>query len=207
MLSTAIIVFREILEAALIIGVVLAASRGVVGRNKAVFAGIFGGLAGAVLVALFAGEISSAVAGSGQELFNATVLLIAVVMLGWHNVWMKRHGREMARAMADIGAAVRSGGRPIRVWCLPSESQPYWRYGGIWKDYLPYEIFICEPLPIRRQANRSPQISQTSCPASNIHLAVKYLRVSACPAHRHSPVIASYSRADHVEAPVLYFDE
>ncbi len=115
MLSTAIIVFREILEAALIVGVVMAASRGVPRRGLAVLTGLAGGVLGAILVAFFAGEIADAVAGSGQEIFNASVLLVAVAMLGWHNVWMKRHGREMARQMNDIGRAVREGGQPVRA--------------------------------------------------------------------------------------------
>ncbi|MCW3474310.1 FTR1 family iron permease [Limobrevibacterium gyesilva] len=115
MLATAIIVFREILEAALIVGVVLAASRGAVGRGFWVGSGIAGGVVGAALVAAFAGQIADAVEGVGQELFNAAVLLLAVVMLGWHNVWMKRHGRELAQHMAEVGDAVRAGGRPIYV--------------------------------------------------------------------------------------------
>jgi len=53
--------------------------------------------------------LSEAFAGSGQELFNATVLLIAVVMLTWHNVWMARHGRELAAEMRAAGEAVVSG--------------------------------------------------------------------------------------------------
>ncbi len=115
MLSTAIIVFREILEAALIVGVVLAASRGVPRRGAAVVAGMAGGLVGAVLVALFAGEIADALAGAGQEVFNAAVLLVAVAMLGWHNVWMKTHGREIARHMSAVGDAVRGGSQPVRA--------------------------------------------------------------------------------------------
>lgn len=115
MLSTAIIVFREILEAALIVGVVMAASRGVPRRGVAVATGMGGGVLGAVVVAVFAGEIADAVAGAGQEIFNACVLLVAVAMLGWHNVWMKTHGREIARHMADVGIAVRGGSRPVRA--------------------------------------------------------------------------------------------
>jgi high-affinity iron transporter len=115
MLSTVIIVFREMLEAGLIVGVVLAASRGAVGRGVAVATGIALGVAGAVLVALFAGEIADALDGFGQEIFNAGVLLAAVVMLAWHNVWMKRHGREIANQMNALGHQVRQGGRSLQA--------------------------------------------------------------------------------------------
>jgi high-affinity iron transporter len=112
-LATVIIVFREVLEAALIVGVVLAASVGVPLRGWWVGGGVVGGVLGASLVAAFATTISLMVEGMGQELFNAAILFAAVVMLGWHNVWMGRHGREMAAEMSSVGAAVKSGGRPL----------------------------------------------------------------------------------------------
>jgi len=115
MLATAIIVFREVLEAALIIGIVLAATRGVVKRGAWVSAGAVAGLAGAGLVALFADVISTAVAGAGQEVFNASILFFAVIMLGWHNVWMGRHGRELAQQMNAMGQAVKEGERPMHM--------------------------------------------------------------------------------------------
>lgn len=115
MLATAIIVFREVLEAALIIGIVLAATRGVIRRSAWVSAGVAAGLAGAGLVALFADAISTAIAGSGQEVFNASILFFAVIMLGWHNVWMGRHGRELAQQMNAMGQAVKEGERPMHM--------------------------------------------------------------------------------------------
>jgi high-affinity iron transporter len=113
MLGALIIVFREMLEAGLIVGIVLAATHGVAGRGRGFAIGIGGGLAGAAIVAAFAGAISEAFQGSGQELFNACVLAIAVVMLMWHNAWMARHGREMAAEMATVGEAVTTGSRPM----------------------------------------------------------------------------------------------
>lgn len=113
MLATAIIVFREVLEAALVIGIVLAATQGLARRNVWVSLGIVAGIAGAGLVALFADVISAALAGAGQEVFNSGILLFAVVMLGWHNVWMRRHGREMAQQMRDVGQAIKVGDRSM----------------------------------------------------------------------------------------------
>jgi high-affinity iron transporter len=116
MLPTAIIVFREVLEAALIVGVVMAASRGAVGRGLWVSGGIAGGVLGACLVAVFAATIAEAAEGMGQELFDAGILFAAVCMLGWHNIWMSRHGRELAANAMKLGNAVRSGARPL--WAL-----------------------------------------------------------------------------------------
>ncbi|HPG03641.1 MAG TPA: FTR1 family protein, partial [Rhodoblastus sp.] len=88
MLGALIIVFREVIEAGLIVGIVMAATRGAPHALRWVVVGIVGGLAGAGLMALFAERISSAMAGIGQEMFNAGVLALAVVMLAWHNIWM-----------------------------------------------------------------------------------------------------------------------
>ena len=116
MLATAIIVFREVLEAALIVGIVLAASRGIAHRGAWVAGGIAAGAIGATLVAAGAETIAAAAAGMGQELFNAAILLAAVAMLGWHNIWMTTHGREMATAANRLGSEVRDGARPL--WAL-----------------------------------------------------------------------------------------
>ena len=118
MSGTFIIVFREMLEAGLIIGIVLAATQGVVGRGLWISYGIAGGVAGACLVALFANGIAGLFAGSGQELFNAAVLALAVSMLTWHNVWMASHGREMARDMKAVGVAVSTGERTLSALAI-----------------------------------------------------------------------------------------
>jgi high-affinity iron transporter len=113
MLGAAIIVFREVIEAGLIIGIVMAATRGVAGRGRWVSIGIILGVLGAAVVAMFANRISEAFQGAGQELFNASVLSAAVIMLMWHNAWMARHGREIADEMRRVGTAVSEGARPL----------------------------------------------------------------------------------------------
>jgi high-affinity iron transporter len=113
MISALIIVFREVIEAGLIVGIVLAATSGVPGRERAVTTGVLAGVLGACLVAGFAGELANLFQGSGQEFFNASILLLAVAMLTWHNVWMASHGREMARELKAAGHQVRTGERTL----------------------------------------------------------------------------------------------
>ncbi len=113
MLATAVIVFREVLEAALIISIVMAACAGVRGRNLWVGGGAAAGLIGSCVVAALAGVIAEMAAGLGQELLNAAILFIAVGMLGWHSIWMSRHGRELAAEMKSVGTSVLSGQRPL----------------------------------------------------------------------------------------------
>jgi high-affinity iron transporter len=67
---------------------------------------------------VFANRLSEAFAGAGQELFTATILGVAVVMLAWHNIWMARHGRELAAEMRHEGEAVASGTKPIAALAM-----------------------------------------------------------------------------------------
>jgi high-affinity iron transporter len=113
MLAALIIVFREVFEAGLIIGIVLAVTRGVGHRGSRIGGGVLGGVLGASLVAVFAGAMSAAFAGTGQELFNAAILGVAVVMLTWHNVWMARHGRALAAEIRAAGEAVVAGSKTL----------------------------------------------------------------------------------------------
>jgi len=109
----AVLVFREVLEAALVVSVVFAATRGVSGRERWIGAGIAAGVIGAVALALSAGVVADAAAGMGQELFNASVLFAAVAMIAWHAIWMATHGKEIAMQMQALGAEVSHGRRPL----------------------------------------------------------------------------------------------
>lgn len=109
MLATALIVFREVLEASLIMGILAAATRTIRGSRRWLFAGVLAGLAGAGLVAASTDVIGSLASGIGQELFNAIVLGIAVLMLAWHNIWMSSHGAALAANAKLVGGNIRDG--------------------------------------------------------------------------------------------------
>jgi high-affinity iron transporter len=112
-LPSLVIVFREVFEAGLIVGIVMAVTSGVAGRGHWIAGGVIAGVLGACVVAVFTGGLSQLFQGSGQELFNACILGFAVLMLGWHNVWMARHGRELAAEMRAAGEAVVEGSKSL----------------------------------------------------------------------------------------------
>jgi len=118
MLASLLIVFREIIEAGLIVGIILAATEGVAGRGLWIAGGVAGGVLGAGLVALFAGALSNALEGVGQEVFTVGILCVAVLMLGWHTIWMARHGREIAAEMNAAGAAVKGGQKSLLAMAI-----------------------------------------------------------------------------------------
>lgn len=113
MFSSAIIFFREVFEIVLIVGIVLAATRGLPGRAKWIYFGFAGGIAGAALIAIFTNEISNMAEGLGQELFNAAILFTAAFFIGWTVVWIQRHAREMKAHFTRVGEAVKAGDVPF----------------------------------------------------------------------------------------------
>jgi high-affinity iron transporter len=115
MLSAAIIVFRESFEAALLIGIIAAATRSIAQRGRWIVAGVAAGLAGACVVAALTGEIATLFDGAGQELFNAAILSLAVLLLGWHNIWMSAHGAALTSEARQIGRSVGDGSAELSM--------------------------------------------------------------------------------------------
>lgn len=118
MLGSAIIVFREVLEAALIIGIIAAATRELPSRNRWLLIGGLGGTLAAIVVASLTGRIAELAEGVGQELLNAGILTTAALMLAWHNIWMARHGAQMARDAKQLSAEVNSGSREMSALAM-----------------------------------------------------------------------------------------
>lgn len=107
-----IVVFREFLEIAIVLGVVIAATRGLANRKRFIWAGIIAGVLGSLLVAFFAEGISNAAEGMGQELFNAAILLTASAVIGWTVLWMRSHARQMTAHIKQVGAQIIEGTLP-----------------------------------------------------------------------------------------------
>src|SRR6516225_3509905 len=113
MLAALLIVFSEVFEAGLVVGIVMAVTAGVPGRAFWIGSGVIAGVLGACVVALFTGGLSELFGGNGQEVLNAVILAFAVLMLTWHNVWMARHGRELVAELRAAGEAVVAGSKSL----------------------------------------------------------------------------------------------
>lgn len=118
MTGIALLVFRETLEAALLIGIIAAATRDVNGRNRWIVLGVAAGALAAMAVAALTGEIGSLAGGLGTDFFNAGVLALAVLMLSWHTVWMASHGQQLAREASSLGQNIRSGAAAMSAACV-----------------------------------------------------------------------------------------
>ncbi|MDX8391833.1 MAG: FTR1 family protein [Mariprofundaceae bacterium] len=112
MTSALIIVFREMLEMALVLGVLFAATKGMRSSRHWINMGIGVGVVGALLFALFMEQIENAASGDGEFLFNAVVLAIASLLIAWTVMWMSRHGRDLTGKMRQVGQSVVDGDAP-----------------------------------------------------------------------------------------------
>ncbi len=115
MYGIATIVFREIIEIALVICIVMAATRGLPRRGLLVSMGLALGAFGSAIIFLFTDTIADSIDGMGQEVFNAGIMFVAVVFLSWTVIWMKRHGRELASHINAVGVDVMTGRKSFYV--------------------------------------------------------------------------------------------
>jgi len=112
MIFSLVIVFREMLEMILVVGVLLAATRGLPNSRKFIGLGVFGGLIGALFFGLFMEQMEASFEGDGEFIFNASVLLLASLLIAWTVFWMSKHGREMSERMKRVGNLVKEGELP-----------------------------------------------------------------------------------------------
>jgi len=116
MYATGLILFRETLEAALFVGIVAAATRGLAGRGRRLAGGVLAGALASLLLAAGMGRISAWADGIGQDLLNVIILSAALLMLTWHCVWVSPQAKEMAQEARRIGSAALDG--TSTLWAL-----------------------------------------------------------------------------------------
>ncbi len=116
MFGTAIIVFRETLEAALFVGIIAAATRGLEGRARWLLSGVIAGGLGAIALAAGAEQVGTWADGIGQDLVNALILALALAMLVWHCVWVSNRGAQAAADARALGSSFKAGERA--PWAL-----------------------------------------------------------------------------------------
>jgi len=111
MLNAFVVVWRESLEAILVIGVLLAwiarQSDGALLR-RGVWIGASGGLALAVVLAGGIFTAQSQFQGEALEAFQAGMALFAAALIVQMVAWMRRHGQQMKRSLEN--RASHSGG-------------------------------------------------------------------------------------------------
>lgn len=113
MFQISIVVFREILEISLIIGILAAATKDLTGSRKFIISGLFLGILASLILALFTDKISESLNGLGQEFFNGIILLSAALMIGWTVLWMQKHAKSISKELKNLSNSIREGKKPL----------------------------------------------------------------------------------------------
>lgn len=113
MFAIGLIVFREALEAALFIGIMAAATKGIPQRSRWLWLGLVLGVLGSVALAFGMGYINDWAQGTGQDWMQILILGLAFLMLTWHIVWSQKHGREMVQQARELGKSVQFGQKTL----------------------------------------------------------------------------------------------
>ncbi|WP_292719723.1 iron uptake transporter permease EfeU [Microbacterium sp. 13-71-7] len=117
MLATFLIGLREGLEAALVVGILVAYLKRL--DRKDVLPRLWTGVGAAVLLALVIGAVLTfgayALTFQGQEIIGGTLSLVTVGMVTWMIFWMRKAGRTMkATLQGGVDRALEAG----TVWAL-----------------------------------------------------------------------------------------
>lgn len=118
MLASFLLALREGLEAALIVGIVLAALRKVnrIHLSSSVWQGVIAALAFSILAGLGLNWLGAEFEGRAEEIFEGVTMILAAGLLTWMIVWMRRQSAGIQKEL-EKGVANATEGRENR-WAL-----------------------------------------------------------------------------------------
>ncbi|MCG3143194.1 MAG: Ferrous iron permease EfeU [Gammaproteobacteria bacterium] len=120
MSSAFFIVWRESLEAVLIVGILYAWIRrnGVAGAAAYLWGGVAGGIVLAAALALAIFSVQSQLGGEALEYFQTAIVALAAALIIQMVFWMRRHGRGLARSLEAGAREATSSGRLLGLAAL-----------------------------------------------------------------------------------------
>ena len=95
MLKIAIIIFRECLEIALLLGVILASTTHIKNSCLYVITGAMTGIVLASIFAFFIRTVTKAYGSYGDEIFDSGVILLTAAVISWTVVWMQGYTKKI----------------------------------------------------------------------------------------------------------------
>ncbi len=113
MVASFLITFREVLEAALVVGIVLGylARTGLTRHNRVVYAAIAAGVGASGLGAFLFVRWAGGFEGRAEELFEGVIMLVGAALLTTMILWMMRQRHIAAELEARVAASLRGPSR------------------------------------------------------------------------------------------------
>jgi high-affinity iron transporter len=104
MIQISLVIFRELLEILLLIGVIAAASSNKIKNFRLyITIGSFIGILGAILLAFLTPHITDMFGGLGQEITNTCIIFITAGLLGTTVIWMQNYSTKVKSEINHIG--------------------------------------------------------------------------------------------------------
>ncbi|MBI2549938.1 FTR1 family protein [Candidatus Woesearchaeota archaeon] len=102
-LSSAVITFRETLEAALVVGIMLVFLYRVKQQkfNRYVYLGIFFAVIASIVAAVLFQTVAGGFEGRAEQLFEGSTMVLAAALLSWMIVWMFRQRMHLKRHVEE----------------------------------------------------------------------------------------------------------
>ena len=104
MMKVALVIFREMLEISLILGIVSAATISVKNSRVYIVAGIMGGFICSAIVAFFITRLTSSLSGYGEEMMDVAIIMITVLVVGSMAIWVKNSGARFNEKVGKLSA-------------------------------------------------------------------------------------------------------
>ncbi|GAB4165919.1 MAG: FTR1 family protein [Rickettsiaceae bacterium] len=109
MFKIAIVVFRECLEIALLLGVIMAATKPITNSRVYITLGSLIGVVLASVFALFTRKITASFGGLGDEIFDSCVILLTATIISWTVVWMQGYTSKIRKDLGKLSENIKAG--------------------------------------------------------------------------------------------------
>lgn len=121
-IASFVVVFRETLEAALIVGIILAYLYKVkqTGFNKLVYAGVVAGILASIVAALLFLKVASGFEGEAEALFEGVAMLLAAALITWMVLWMLKQRHTIRTETEKRVQIALDNGKKIELFLLPA---------------------------------------------------------------------------------------
>ncbi len=109
MFKISIVVFRECLEIALLLGVIMAATKPIQNSKTYILIGTIIGVVCASIFALSARSITSSLGELGDEIFDASIILLTSIIISWTVVWMQGYTKKVRKNLNKLSDEITTG--------------------------------------------------------------------------------------------------
>lgn len=136
MLATSLIAFREGLEAALIVGIVLGYLKktGRLDQGRYAWIGVIAAVLMSIGVAVLIQVIGAELEGAAEQIFEGVTMFLAVALLTWMIYWMRVQARTMKSSLErEVDSAITAG----QKWGLVSVT-----FAAVFREGLETALFL-----------------------------------------------------------------